>query len=97
MSDKPVNWERTAHVRYAYSPRQGANSRGGYHLLMNAPLNSGRLRRERGDVLCEPNRDFWGLEPRPEAAANCTACVRLAERHGVTVVPTYPRPGSEEA
>jgi hypothetical protein len=60
---------------------------------MNAPLNSGRLRRDAGDVLCEPNRDFWGLEPFPEAAANCPACVRLAERHNVTTVQTYPLPG----
>jgi hypothetical protein len=80
----------TAHVRYAYSPRQGANSNGSYHLLMNIPLDRGRLHRETGDVLCNPNRDFWGLEPRPEATADCAACVRLAERHGVVTVPTYP-------
>ncbi|MFH8805264.1 hypothetical protein ACH4F6_37940 [Streptomyces sp. NPDC017936] len=93
MSDKPETWDGTAHVRYAYSPRQGANSRGGYHLVLNAPLNSGRLRRDVGDVLCQPNRDFWGLEPRPEVTADCAACVRLAERHGITTVQTYPLPG----
>jgi hypothetical protein len=89
MTD-PTDGPPTAHVRYAYSPRQGANSRGSYHLLMNQPLNSGRLHRDTGDVLCQPNRDFWGLEPRPEVTADCTACVRLAERHGITTVQTYP-------
>jgi hypothetical protein len=84
-AEEPAEAPRTAHVRYAYSPRQGANSNGGYHLVVNTTFTSGRLRREAGDVLCDPRRDFWGLEPRPEAAPSCAACLRLAARHDITV------------
>lgn len=75
----------TAHVEYAYSPRQGNFSNGTYHLVMNEDLESGRLKRRTHDVLCAPWRKFWGLEPRTDATPNCARCAALAARHGVAV------------
>lgn len=78
----------SAHVAYAYSRREGPNSRGTYHLILNEPLRSGRLHRNPGDALCTSRR-FWGLDPRPELTeALCARCTASADRHGVTVQPT---------
>jgi hypothetical protein len=76
--------DTTAHVAYAYSRREGANSLGNYHLVLDQPLSSGRLHRNTHDALCKPARRFWGLEPRSEASANCPSCLRLADRYGIT-------------
>jgi len=75
----------TAHVVYAFSRREGARSNGGYHLRLDEPLNAGRLRRSQGDALCDPRRDWWGLERRPNAEATCPRCLGLAARYGVVV------------
>jgi hypothetical protein len=75
----------TAHVEYAFSRREGANSLGNYHLVLDQPLHSGRLHRDTHDALCKPRRRFWGLEPRPKAQADCPRCLLAAARHGVTV------------
>lgn len=77
-----------AHVAYAYSRREGANSLGKYHIVLNQPLDSGRLHRMAEDALCRPGRQFWGLEPRPRSAPDCPRCLRLASQHGVTVPTT---------
>lgn len=75
----------SAHVAYAYSRREGANSLGKYHLVLDQSIDSGRLHRTAEDALCRPGRQFWGLEPRPNADADCPRCLRLAIQHGVSV------------
>lgn len=73
----------TAHVRYAFHPRQGARSRGGYHAILDGPLNVGRLHRVAGDALCKPRGRFWGLYEGNPSPVDCVRCVALMERHGV--------------
>lgn len=75
--------QAVAYVAYAYSRREGANSLGKYHLVLNQPLDSGRLHRMAEDALCRPGRKFWGLEPRPGADVDCPRCLQLAGQHGV--------------
>lgn len=76
----------TAHVEYAYNPRQGARTRGGYHLILDQPLTAGRLTRETGDALCKPADQFWGLEPgNPHAQPSCPTCLHRAGLYGITL------------
>lgn len=82
MTDTP---QPTAHVAYAFNRREGANSAGHYHIVLDQPLDSGRLHRSTADALCKPGRQFWGLESRPRSVADCPRCLQLASRHGVTV------------
>lgn len=85
-TDSPVMIPQVgAHVAYAFSRREGANSAGRYHLVLDRPLDSGRLHRSAFDALCKPSRQFWGLEPRPRSAPDCPRCLKLASQHGVTV------------
>ncbi|GAA2457250.1 hypothetical protein [Streptomyces macrosporus] len=78
----------TGHVRYAFNPRQGASSNGGYHIVLDQPLSAGRLSREAGDALCKRAAAFWGLERgNPDQQPTCTSCLKRAERYGVTVSP----------
>lgn len=75
----------TAHVEYAFSRREGPNSLGRYHLVLDQPLTAGRLHRETKDALCKPGRKFWGLEARPRSEPDCPRCLQLASQHGITV------------
>lgn len=80
----------TAHVGYAYSPRQGARSVSRNHAILDQPLNAGRFTRDEGDALCRPRRKFWGLESSlHEKAVTCPNCKSRATRYGVTL-PTAP-------
>lgn len=76
----------SAHVLYAFNPRQGPSSNGSYHLILDQPLDAGRLHRKTGDALCKPRSKFWGLEQGDNRArANCPACLRLADRYGIAI------------
>jgi hypothetical protein len=76
----------TAHVRYAFTRRQGASSNGGYHLVLDQPLNAGRLQRKAGDALCKPRSKFWGLDVGSATAdASCPTCLRRADQYDITV------------
>ena len=78
----------TAHVEYAYNPRQGAMSNGSHHAVLDQPLHAGRLHREAGDALCKPARRFWGLEVGHDLAnVDCRRCVEMLARHNVTIRP----------
>lgn len=78
----------TAHVGYAYTPRQGALSTSSGHAVLEQPLQVGRLVRERGDALCRPRRRFWGLESvNDQRDITCPNCAARAERYGVTIRP----------
>lgn len=80
----------TAHVRYAFNPRQGAMSNGAEHAVLDQPLHAGQLHRKAGDALCKPRGRFWGLEPCRAERVTCTRCLALAERHAVTVQAAEP-------
>lgn len=70
-------------VAYAYTPRQGPSSNGTYHLVVQAPLQAGRLRREPGDALCKPARRFWGLDGgRTEADFDSRPCATCSTLRG---------------
>lgn len=76
----------TAHVEYAFQPREGARSAGGYHAILDQPLTAGRLVRERGDALCRPRRKFWGLAPGNDTGQpTCPPCKDRVARYGVTM------------
>lgn len=80
--DGPV----TAHVEYAYSPRQGSMSNGGDHAVVDQPLLTGRLVRWPGQPLCSGK--FWGLNPGGATwtgTVTCASCADRAERYGVDV------------
>lgn len=77
----------TAHVRYAFNPRQGDRSIARYHAVLNQPLSTGRLSRKTGDALCKPRNKFWGLyQGNGAAEINCPRCLDLMGRLGVTIV-----------
>jgi hypothetical protein len=80
----------TAHVAYAYSKREGANSRGNYHLVLNDGLFTiGRYRRKAGETLCPKRTGFWGLEERPEMTqGTCPGCAAAATKHDITIRPS---------
>lgn len=79
----------TAHIGYAYSPRQGARSTSSNHAVLDQPLKTGRLTREPGDALCRPRRKFWGLEDAlHEQSVTCPRCRDLADRYGVSLPTT---------
>lgn len=71
----------TVHVRYAFNRREGAQSNGTYHAVLDQPLHAGRLHRDAGDALCRPRNKFWGLE-RSSAGqpVTCRRCLELAQR-----------------
>ena len=76
----------TAHVAYAFSPRQGARSGGRYHLVLDQPLTTGRLTRQTGDALCKPADQFWDLEPgNRDAQPSCPTCLHRAGLYGITL------------
>lgn len=82
----PPDTAPTAHVAYAYSKRQGPNSLGQYHAVLDQAFQSGRYRRNAGDTLCPKRSGFWGLEERLEMAApTCPGCAAAADRHGITI------------
>lgn len=87
----------TAHIRYAFNPRQGAMSNGTYHAVLDQPLHVGRLRRAARDAICKPRRQFWGLEPAgADARVTCSRCLFLVARHTVVVQPhRAQRPNAE--
>lgn len=71
------------HQEYAYSPRQGPNSRGRTHIVLDTAVQVGRMRRRCGDALCKPRDKFFGLsrecEPVPDEMV-CPRCNELRER-----------------
>jgi hypothetical protein len=68
-------------VAYAYNPHENTGSNGSYHITLKEPLRAGRLKREAGDALCKPAREFWGLDERePGTMATCLKCLETAER-----------------
>jgi hypothetical protein len=76
----------TAHIGYAYTPRQGAISASSNHAVLDQPLRVGRLVRDQSDALCRPRRKFWGLESAStEREVTCPRCTDLAARHGVVI------------
>lgn len=76
----------SAHVCYAFSPRQGPWTTGGYHLVLDQPLRAARLEREQDDALCKPQAKFWGLERgNPRQQPTCPTCLERAVRYGITV------------
>jgi len=83
--EKNAKAATTAHIMYAYNPRQGARSKARYHVVLNQPLSAGRLHRKPGDALCKPREKFWGLAPGSKSPVTCPDCLTLAERHHVTV------------
>lgn len=77
---KDLNLPVAADVVYTYSrPRGGREAWGVFHIVLDAPLTHGRLRREAGETLC-------GKTAHPSAErgshheVTCTQCVKLAAR-----------------
>jgi hypothetical protein len=80
----------TAHIAYAYSERQGDNSLGKYHAVLNEDFASGRYRREKGQTACPKKDGFWWLEERREMTEpGCPRCAEAVRRHGITIQPSY--------
>jgi hypothetical protein len=76
----------TAYVAYAYSKRQGPNSRGRYHAVLDQALEVGRYRRDAGDTMCPKRSGFWGLDERSEMSApTCPGCLDAVQRYGVII------------
>lgn len=65
---------------YAYSPHENVGSGGTSHIIVDEPLQAGRLIRKPGDALCKPAARFWGLDMRPGRPAECLRCLEIAER-----------------
>jgi hypothetical protein len=70
-------------VAYAYSPRENVGSTGKVHLITAVPIQTGRLKREAGDALCKPYRQFWGLDggrtPEDFETYGCKRCREIRD------------------
>ncbi|MBC5851291.1 hypothetical protein [Vibrio metschnikovii] len=64
---------------YAYSPNENVDSGGKYHLALTKPLKIGRLKRESGQIICSPNKEFWGLDLRDDKEINLAVCKKCLE------------------
>lgn len=82
----------TAHPATAYHRRQGPHMRNNDHAVLDQDLTSGRLQRKKGDALCRPSRQFWGLYPQPGRVVDCPRCLELAARHDITLTDPTGRP-----
>lgn len=70
-------------TEYAYSPQEGASSRGGKHIVVTDEegVSQGRWKRSSGDPLCKPHGKFWGLSAvSPGSLPDCLACAERAEK-----------------
>lgn len=81
----------TAHVEYAYNPRQGPRSMARYHAVLDQPLRAGRFRRDAGDALCRPRSAFWGLYPGAADQVSCPTCRDRATRYGIQLEERPPK------
>lgn len=79
----------TAHrlsIAHAYTPNEQASYGGGDHLVVEAPLDAGRIHRQRGDALCRPRHKFWGLTATEFRGQRlCPKCVAIATRLGLSL------------
>jgi hypothetical protein len=67
-------------VAYAYSPRENVGSRGGDHIVCREAIEIDRLKRPKGNTLCQPpSKRFWGLDER-SGYPSCLDCLTIAER-----------------
>jgi len=74
------------HVEGTYNPSDRGNSKTGNHMVLDEPLRTGRLVRDKGDPLCKPATKFWGLtgaRAGEARAVTCHQCVKQALRLGV--------------
>jgi hypothetical protein len=73
----PFRW----HVEHAYTPRETATYGGADHIIVEDPVQIGRLSREPGDALSRPRRKFWGLAGVEEGRLPTSlADIAIAER-----------------
>jgi len=76
-----LKWRR--HIEGAYNPSDRGSSAGGNHIVLEEPLQFGRLVRQAGDALCKPAKKFWGLTgPGEDRVLDCHHCIRQAFRLG---------------
>ncbi len=80
----------TATAEYAYTRREGDRGNGRYHAVIDSPITVGRFIRQKGDALCKPRREFWGLSKGGSDLVDCPRCIELAGRYVVTL-PNCPR------
>lgn len=69
------------HVEHAYARRTTDMYSGADHVVLDGPLEHGRLRRDLGDALCKPARTFRDLEPTNDRRdPSCVTCLAHLER-----------------
>ena len=76
-----ISW----HVEGAYNPSDRGSSAGGNHIVLDAPIHYGRLRRAKGDALCKPSSKFWGLTGPENREIDCHHCIRTALHLGMGI------------
>lgn len=72
------------HLEYAHTGCSRGRAHGRTHVVVDAPLLLGRLRRDSLDALCRERGRFWGLYGAEGADVgdepNCTPCRERYER-----------------
>lgn len=70
-----------SHVEHEYARRTTATYSGADHIILDSPLEYGRLRRNSGDALCKPYGEFRCLVEMGDGRwPTCKACKRQAIR-----------------
>jgi len=70
-----------SHVEHEFAIRTTATYSGADHIILDSPLEYGRLRRNSGDALCKPYGKFrYLMEMRDGRCPTCKACKRQALR-----------------
>lgn len=75
------------YAAHAYTPNETPVHGGGCHAVLLEDFRSGRIRRQKGDVLCRPSHKFWGLHGVEKGrAVTCKGCKALLARFGLPLV-----------
>jgi hypothetical protein len=70
-----------SHVEHEYALRTTAHYSGADHIVLDSPLEYGRLRRNSGDALCKPYGKFrYLMEMEDGRWPTCVTCKRQAIR-----------------
>jgi hypothetical protein len=87
----PFRW----HTELAHGP--AAAEERGRHIVLDEPIEIGRLRRGAGDALCRPRQLFWALAsplPAADGDVGCRRCVEIAGRLAAPAAARGPLPPS---
>ena len=77
LTQLPFRW----HIEHAYTPNETARYGGADHIIVDEPVNLGRLHREPGDALSRQRAKFWGLSAvDDDRLPTSQADIRVAEK-----------------